>query len=160
MREISLQKEIDKKYPYIINSGSCNYTTMGTEITFDQFKKYVLKWDHVCFKPSSKSDFDAQNQSKTIEKWSVGSYVVLTKEYGALNIGEVHEIGSTYSGNCVDVSISVGSGTGPLTVPPVLLTVSTILAAAVSKILCSYAFNLIRTLSFDIILSSLRLYLV
>lgn len=111
-----LQKEIDKKYPYITNNGSCNYTTMGTEITFDQFKKYVLKqdveeskevipeyveciswfgipftpskiykvvngkvkdnygnhkitdWDHECFKPSSKSAFDAQNQPKQLSE--------------------------------------------------------------------------------------------
>lgn len=40
-----LQNKIDKKYPYITNNGSCNYTTMGIEITFDQFKKYVLKQD-------------------------------------------------------------------------------------------------------------------
>ena len=111
-----LQKEIDKKYPYIINDGGCNYTAMGTEITFYQFKKYVLKhgveeskevipeyvecvswfgnsftpskiykvvngkvkdndgyhkitdWNHVDFKPSSKSAFVKmiENELKTL----------------------------------------------------------------------------------------------
>lgn len=40
-----LQKNIDKKYLYITNDGSCNCTTLGDEISFDQFKKHVLKQD-------------------------------------------------------------------------------------------------------------------
>ena len=63
-----LQNKIDKTYHYITNNGSCNYTTIGIEITFDQFKKYVLNWNHVCFKPSSKSAFDAQNQPKQLSE--------------------------------------------------------------------------------------------
>lgn len=138
-----LQNKIDKKYPYITNNGSCNYTTIGTEITFDQFKKYVLKqdveeskevipeyveciswfgnsftpskiykvvngkvkdnygdhkitdWNYECFKPSTKSAFDAQNQPKTIEKWSVGSYVVFLNseiQSNGLNKGDIQQI--------------------------------------------------------------------
>lgn len=110
-----LRNKIDEKYPYITNNGSCNYTTMGVEITFDQFKRHVFQdidgskevipeyveciswvgnsftpskiykvvngkvkdndgdhditdWNHVCFKPSSKSAFDAQNQSKQLSE--------------------------------------------------------------------------------------------
>ena len=138
------------KYVYIYFDGknkthSENIDDGYTEITFDQFKKYVLKSEEVkedipeyveCieklhgieigkiyelkdgliigkygfspvqFKISSKGAYDQQNQPKSIEKWSVGSYVVLIKEYGAINIGEVHEIGDDYSGNCIDISKS------------------------------------------------------
>lgn len=126
-----------------------------TEITFDQFKKYVLKesieepkveskevipeyveciesadesfiagkiykceenstaeepclikengyisslpWDGNLwkFKPSTKEAFDAQNQSKSIEKWSVGSYVVFLEgeiQNNGYKKGEVQRI--------------------------------------------------------------------
>jgi len=141
-------------------NGTFNMENGYTEITFDQFKQYVLKEnievkkvipEYVeCvkqlsaftlgeiyktdtyssgsyrvisrdgkggqmikgyedkFKPSTKEAFDAQNKLKSIKKWSVGSYVVIIKEYGSLNIGEIHEISDEYTGACIDISKSAG----------------------------------------------------
>jgi len=146
-------------YNYLVNSECSvysDYIPQGyTEITFEQFKKYVLKdyikeskevileyveciglleskvqgWSNyytigkiyknnftsndgfiyviigddgeewACeisqFKPSTKEAFDAQNKPKSIEKWSVGSYVVFLKDNLQANFrkrGDISEI--------------------------------------------------------------------
>ena len=91
-------------YPYSIN-GYYGSTTHGdyvvpkdyTEITLEQFQKYVLK--------------EPIEQSKSIEKWSPGTYVVCAKEYGThFKVGDVAQIqDGVYKINedCVDISKSV-----------------------------------------------------
>ena len=160
LNKTHLNTPIIRRYGYITEDGSCNYWRLNTEITFEQFKKYVLKedietpkevileyveciglselkvqgwsnhytigniykinsipndkftyiegddgdeWacDFTQFKPSTKEAFDAKNQSKHIEKWSVGSYVVFLCEYGGHPKGVV----DTIVMNCNDTSI-------------------------------------------------------
>lgn len=45
------------------------------------------------FKPSTKEAYDAQNNQKSIKKWSVGSYVVCIKSYGIyFKIGDIAQL--------------------------------------------------------------------
>lgn len=71
----------------------------------------ITDWNHIRFKPSSKSAFDAQNKPKSIEKWSPETYVVCIKEYGAyLKVGDVAQIEDgdyRINEDCVDISKSV-----------------------------------------------------
>jgi hypothetical protein len=67
-----------------------------TEITLDQFKKYVLK-----------EPINAQNQPKSIEKWSVGSYILVLKggQRGiCLHTGDIREITRYHDNGVVSVS--------------------------------------------------------
>ena len=46
-------------------------------------------WHEKFFKPSTKEAFDAQNQPKSIEKWSAGSYVVFLKDFIHVKAGYI-----------------------------------------------------------------------
>ena len=46
--------------------------------------------DH--FKPSTKEAYEAQNSKTKVEEWSVGTYVVFTRDYGHSSIGDIDEI--------------------------------------------------------------------
>ena len=58
----------------------------------------IKKWE-LRFKPSTKEAFDAQN--KSIEKWSVGSYVVFLKDLMHIKAGYIDIIKEVLQNNCI-----------------------------------------------------------
>ena len=148
-KDINIFKSKTKWYEDAIGYKAVGYEGVGynslpndyTEITFEQFKQYVLKetietQEKVTFeyvecieniygleigkiyhvdnniikdgrfnnysiinnnkiKPSTKEAFDAQNQPKSIEKWSIGSYVVFLNseiQSNGFNKGDIQQI--------------------------------------------------------------------
>ena len=86
-------KDLEK---YIRNSLSCPYdiflnlTGLDSQ---DKAERLFAEW---------------KNKPKSIEKWSVGSSVVLIEKYGGINVGETHEIDNEHSGeSCISISKSV-----------------------------------------------------
>ena len=60
------------------------------------------------FKPSTKEAFDAQNQPKSIEKWSVGSYVVFLNseiQSNGFNKGDIQQIREYNSSSIIYYSV-------------------------------------------------------
>lgn len=60
------------------------------------------------FKPSTREAYDSQFKSKSIEKWSVGSYVVCIEDYGSyFKVGDVAQLEDgvyKIDENCVNLS--------------------------------------------------------
>ena len=52
------------------------------------------------FKPSTKEAYYAQNQPKSIEKWSVGTYVLFLKNLGDFRAGHIDIINNKFDGSC------------------------------------------------------------
>lgn len=65
-----------------------------------QFKKWVLKED-------------VKKEKKEVEPWSRGTYVVITKPYHSVEIGQVHKIDSSSSECHVQIDKSVGKSCWP-----------------------------------------------
>ena len=88
---IDTSKEVIPEYvECIIDTWSDNDSNLGKIFKVDGIEKDSAYVNGCCvygsnswqrnFKPSTKEAFDAQNKPKSIEKWSVGSYVVFYKE--------------------------------------------------------------------------------
>lgn len=87
-------KDVSGGYVNYDKLYTCAKTKDTIEITFDQFKKWVLK-------------------EKSIEPWSVGTYVVFLKDYGGHPKGIVDIIEDDYSTICVRTSLKFnGSSEG------------------------------------------------
>ena len=66
-----------------------------TEITFEQFQKYAIKTTE------QPKVIETKVESKSIEKWSVGSYVVFLKDLMHINAGYIDVIKETLQNDCV-----------------------------------------------------------
>lgn len=86
-------KDVSGGYVNYDKLYTCAKTKDTIEITFDQFKKWVLK-------------------EKSIEPWSVGTYVTIVKKYYDVKVGSVHQIDSK-DHESVQIDNSVGYACWP-----------------------------------------------
>ena len=66
-----------------------------TEITFEQFQKYAIKTTE------QPKVIETKVESKSVEKWNVGSYVVFLKDLMHINTGYIDVIKKTLQNDCV-----------------------------------------------------------